>query len=83
MVLDSPLVTYRDPMSSKEGPLSDDEVALSSTTLKQSFFEHLHAIRDLGQTLVLENVDPPSSIDTIANVHIFTGRQTDGRAGLL
>jgi hypothetical protein len=83
IVLDSPLVTYRDPISSKAGPLSPDEAALSNTTLKEHFFEHLHTISEFGQTLVLENVDPPTDIESIANVHIFTGRHNDGRRGLL
>ncbi|MDX2277292.1 MAG: hypothetical protein NW206_17745 [Hyphomonadaceae bacterium] len=41
LVLDSPLVTYRDPMNSKAGPLTNDEAALRATTLKQHFFDRL------------------------------------------
>lgn len=83
LVLDSPLVTYRDPVGSRGGELTADEEALSRTDLKHHFFEHLHEIRDWGQTIVLENVDPPQGIEQTANVLLFTGHQNQGRVGLL
>lgn len=83
VVLDTPLLTYRDPMKlSKYGALSDDEKALAKTTVKQCFFEHLASIRDLGQFIILENVDPPAEIDKFAYVHLFSGNVEDGRYGL-
>lgn len=81
VVLDSPLVTYRDPMTSKGGALTNDEEELRRTTLKQHFFDYLAKMD--GQSIVLENVDPPTAIETLARVSVFTGQRGDGRAGLL
>ena len=83
VVLDTPLLTYRDPMKlSRYGALSEDEIALAKTTVKQCFFEHLASISDLGQFIILENVDPPTEIDKLAYVHLFSGNVDDGRNGL-
>lgn len=82
VVLDTPLLTYRDPIRNpKFGDLSDDEKALARTALKQRFFEHLYSIRDLGQFIVFENVDPPENIADIARVEVFSGAD-EGRYGL-
>ncbi len=83
LVLDSPLVTYRDPLKSKGGPLSSDEERVKATSLKEAFFEHLNSIQDQGQFIVLENVDPPNGIEALAHVHRFTGVQGEGRTGFL
>ena len=46
LVLDTPLLTYRDPMDRKAGELAEDERRLAQTSLKQHFFDHLgHAWR--------------------------------------
>ncbi len=74
VVLDTPLLTYRDPLKNpKFGDLSDDERALAQTALKQRFFKHLNSIRDLGQFIVFENVDPPNNIEDLAKVEVFSG----------
>jgi hypothetical protein len=84
VVLDTPLLTYRDPIKvSRHGPLASDEIALAQTPLKQRFFEHLHTIRNLGQFIVLENVDLPTNILDLAHLESFTGPGGGGRAGLL
>ena len=83
LVLDSPLVTYRDPIvNSKDGELSDDEKELASTNLRELFFKYLSEKTDLGQFLILENVDPPSNILDYANVELFYGNSESGREGL-
>lgn len=83
IVLDTPLLTYRDPMkNTRYGALSEDEKALAKTTVKESFFEHLYSIRDLGQFIILENIDPPTDINRLAHVHLFSGNSEDGRYGL-
>jgi hypothetical protein len=74
IVLDSPLVTYRD-------AFTDEEQALKNSSLKQFFFETI--ANTAGQVIVLENVDPPPNIADIAHVHAFSGRKDVGRAGLL
>jgi hypothetical protein len=82
LVLDTPLLTYRDPLHSNAGPLSADEQAIKNTSLKDFFFEHLSSIGELGQFLIIENVDLPANIASLANVETFTGDRTGGRLGL-
>jgi hypothetical protein len=65
------------------GPLSADEEAIKSTSLKDYFFDHLSSLSALGQIIVIENVDLPSRIAEIAYVETFTGDPANGRAGLL
>jgi len=82
LVLDTPLLTYRDPITSKYGDIEGDEKELSNTSLKQYFFDHLSAQSSLGQFIILENVDPPEDIGRLANVETFYGEQGGGRPGL-
>ena len=81
VVLDTPLLTYRDPIKTpKHGKLSADEKTLAQTSLKEKFFEHLHSLRDLGQFIIFENVDLPSKIDELAKIETFSGGP-GGRVG--
>jgi len=81
LVLDTPLLTYRDPIKNpKFGALALDEKALAATPVRQKFFEHLHEISDLGQFVVFENVDPPTNVADLARVEVFSG-QDEGRRG--
>ena len=57
----------------KLGDLTEDEKALSKTSLKERFFEHLASIKHLGQFIILENIDPPENIENLAHVHLFFG----------
>jgi hypothetical protein len=81
VVLDTPLLTYRDPIRTNS-PLSADEQALRNTSLKQFFFEHLSRVSELGQVIVVENVDLPSNIGSFANVETLTGDPNNARFGL-
>lgn len=81
IVLDTPLLTYRDPIKS-HNPLEADEAALKNTSLKEFFFAHLSSISSLGQIIVVENVDLPTNIASLGNVEIFTGDPNNGRFGL-
>jgi hypothetical protein len=81
LVLDTPLLTYRDPIKT-DSPLSSDEQALKNTSLKEHFFEHLAKVSAQGQIIVVENIDLPPNIKTLANVEVFTGDPNNGRAGL-
>ncbi|MCU1250301.1 MAG: Chromosome partition protein smc [Edaphobacter sp.] len=83
VILDTPLLTYRDPIRSKAGALTADEEELSKTSLKSHFFEHLSSVSDKGQFIVLENIDPPAGIELLAHVEAFTGDPENGRKGLL
>ncbi|QIA24997.1 hypothetical protein [Mesorhizobium sp. AA22] len=82
VLLDTPLLTYRDPIHSKAGPLTPDEAALSNTSLKDFFFEHLSKNGDTCQFLVIENVELPSNIESLGKVETLTGNPATGRAGL-
>jgi hypothetical protein len=82
LVLDTPLLTYRDPLHSKGGPLGADEEELRESSLKDYFFEHLSRHGDSGQFLVVENIDLPKRIGEFANVETFTGDPNVGRPGL-
>lgn len=83
VVLDTPLLTYRDPMKNpKAGELTEDEKLIAKSALKQRFFEHLSSISHLGQFIILENIDPPDEIEKIAHVQTFYGNTGSGRNGL-
>lgn len=83
LVLDTPLLTYRGPRSAaKHGALTPDERAIAKTPLRDRFFEHLSSLREVGQFIVLENIDVPVDLDRRAVVHEFTG-DSSGRYGLL
>ena len=60
LVLDTPLLTYRDPLTSRYGELTGDEEEIALMSLKDHFFEHLAAESQGAQFIILENVDPPS-----------------------
>lgn len=84
IVLDSPLLTYRDPLKSpKLGELAEDELALKQTNVKEKFFDHLSSLSSIGQFIILENIDPPKGIEGIAHVEVFYGLGSQGRSGLL
>ncbi len=80
LVLDTPLLTYRDPID--DDVLTEDERELASSSLKEYFFEHLASVADAGQFIVVENVDPPPNLSKSANVEIFSGSRAAGRQGL-
>lgn len=83
LVLDTPLLTYREPLKSKHGDLSDDEKALKATSLAEKFYMHLASLEKKLQVIVIENSDPPVAIEDMAHIEVFTGLVGDGRYGLL
>jgi hypothetical protein len=82
LVLDTPLLTYRDPLTSKYGELTGDEEEIASMSLKDYFFKHLAAESVGAQFIILENVDPPANIANLAHVEVFHGKRGGGRFGL-
>jgi hypothetical protein len=82
LVLDTPLLTYRDRLTSKYGELSADEEEIASLSLKDHFFEHLAAESQEAQFIILENIDPPANIADLAHVEVFFGSRGGGRFGL-
>ena len=83
LVLDTPLLTYRDPFKKLGDSLSPDEEEVRNTDLKERFFEHLGHLGAGAQFLIFENVDPPSKISDYALVETFTNDTRNGRQGLL
>lgn len=73
IVLDSPLLSYREP----EGDGDD----LSGTDLNTHFFEFLSKLPDDRQVLVVENTDPPGDIQASVQTVKFTKIEGVGRYG--
>ncbi|MDH4746216.1 hypothetical protein OMP43_19490 [Sphingomonas sp. CBMAI 2297] len=83
VVLDSPLITYRDPIRSRDGALSAEEVAIKSSDLAERMLAHLGSLGALGQVIIFDNIDPPANAATYADIEIFTNNPAEGRQGLL
>lgn len=83
LVLDTPLLTYREPMASRYGELTDDEKALKKTGLAEHFYKHLASLKDKVQFIVIENSDPPTASRDHARIETFSGLKGNGRFGLL
>ena len=74
VLVDSPLLSYKAP----EGGEDD----LRGTDLKDQFYNYLSKLGDNRQVLVIENTDPPGTIQALPQTVEFTGRQGVGREGL-
>lgn len=83
LVLDTPLLTYREPLDSRHGDLAEDEVELKKTSLAEKFYRHLASLKDEVQFIVIENSDPPAATHNLAHIETFTGLEGSGRFGLL
>lgn len=82
LVLDSPLLTYRDVVRQpRHGPLTPDEQTVAQTPVREKFFEHLATLRHLGQIIVFDNIDPPLTASLFATPVLFTGNSDEGRYG--
>jgi hypothetical protein len=77
VVVDSPLVTYREP---DDDPAFDDESA-SKSTVAELFYSDLISSSDV-QIIVMENVDPPVELAPVLNQIEFTANEKTGRYGL-
>lgn len=83
LVLDTPLLTYREPLTSRHGELSEDEAILKASSLAEHFYRHLASLENEVQFIVIENSDPPIAIRELAHVETFTGLDGNARFGLL
>jgi hypothetical protein len=72
VVLDSPLIAYKEPMP-------DDE-DITATDLKQRFYDHLEKFSGEQQIFVIDNTDPPPEY-AVKGIH-FTANEKLGRYGL-
>ncbi len=82
-MLDTPLLTYREPLTSKHGDLAQDELTLKASSLAEHFYKHLASLSEHVQVIVIENSDPPHAIRSLASIEVFTGQPGEGRFGLL
>lgn len=77
VVLDSPVVTYRDPISEPNSEPVGEDVDLTSNVVD-------HFYRDMldfpGQAIIIENGDPPVDVISQARIYRFAGAGS-GRPG--
>jgi hypothetical protein len=74
VVLDSPLLSYREPESA-----ADD---LRGTDLNSHFYHYLQTTKEDCQMIIIENTDPPPDVEATLGATKFTGRSDVGRYGL-
>ncbi|MEZ9513321.1 hypothetical protein AB4359_23895 [Vibrio splendidus] len=74
LILDSPLVTYRDPVKHRMGDLEDDELALKQTSVRYNFLDYLSKISHLAQFIIIENIDIPEALSNQIEVETFYGK---------
>lgn len=74
VVLDSPLLAYREP--------DGDEDDLQGTDLQEQFYNYLQAMPDDTQVIIVENTDPPESIRNRDQSLMFSKNPHHGRYGL-
>jgi len=74
VVLDSPLLAYREPDGTE-----DD---LRGTDLQEKFYAFLQRLPDDRQVIVVENTDPPTSVAFREQSLMFTKNPHHGRYGL-
>ena len=73
VVLDSPLVAYRE---------SDSQQLVESAGVKESFYQSLAKARKAQQTIVFENEDPPEELQDEILFHHFSGdKEETSRSG--
>lgn len=73
VILDSPLLSYREPES------ADDD--LRGTDLITHFYAHLGAVPADRQAIIIENTDPPPEVIASSQAHRFSGSLEVGRFG--
>ena len=81
--MDSPLLSYREPHTSRHGALTPDEEVVKASGLKDHFYAYLAANAADAQYIVIEN-DPPTAMAGAITQIVFAGVNSRGdRAGLL
>jgi hypothetical protein len=73
IILDSPLLSYREPDNAE-----DD---LSSSDLNAHFYHYLSTRMDDRQFIIVENTDPPADVQASEQAIKFTGTAVSGRYG--
>lgn len=75
VVLDSPLVTFR------EADHEDELAPEDKIAVKQAFYADLAGRADLSQIIVFENEDPDPSLSAGLSVQLFSKQRSSGRYG--
>jgi hypothetical protein len=73
VVLDSPLLSYREPLHSKYGALSPDEEMIVKSGLAEQFYKFLIEKSSVAQFVILENKEPPIPLPPPSLVTVFAG----------
>lgn len=73
VVLDSPLLSYREPDGAEDDMRGSD--------LNSCFYEFLSKLPDDRQVIIVENTDPPAFVQSSPHAIKFTGNLAIGRAG--
>ncbi|MFI6228517.1 AAA family ATPase [Micromonospora echinospora] len=79
-VLDSPLVTYRQPEAAGTENKNENEEEYVSSDVAAAFYRYLDS-EAAAQTIVIENTTPPAQLSKAALVHRFTKQKGLGRYG--
>lgn len=80
-VLDSPLVTYRQPEAAgANNTKNENEEEYVSSDVAAAFYRYLDS-EAATQTIVIENTTPPAQLSEAALVHRFTKQEGLGRYG--
>lgn len=74
VILDSPLLAYREPDGIEED--------LTGTDLKEQFYVYLQGLPSDQQVIIVENTDPPDAIKVLPQVAMFSKNPHSGRYGL-
>ncbi len=78
VLLDSPLVAYREPDNGAEGT---EDQQLRMAGVKEAFYTSLAVGDSRGQIVIFENEDPPEHLSSLIN-HIHFSKSESGRYGL-
>ncbi|WP_371766999.1 AAA family ATPase [Massilia sp.] len=73
VLIDSPLVVYREPDTDEDGFSHD---------VKDAFYRSIAETFHASQVIIFENEDPPSNLNSYANIIRFTGA-SHGRQGFI
>jgi len=74
VLLDTPLTPFRGMIETEEDPEMKRSV-------REACLRSLASRDDLGQSIVIENVNPPTGLDESAVIHEFVGAGGEGREG--
>jgi phage shock protein A len=78
IVLDSPLLSYRDPIKSRHGALADDEKEVVRMGLNEHFYRFLLEKASVAQFIIIENYEPPVDLGPTSRVVAFVGPGGEG-----